>query len=296
MKFPSKINQLIIERTFDLSTVHNLYLTLLEGVRHNFGGNLKRRPGGHYEASPELFLALRKVLAQVVDQHFPSSSMNAADLIAIALFRTAVLFRLPDNSRREQISRFRDLLAELRRPKRGGFHKLVGFPISRNAVFSFQPSLNRDKAENRAGTDYSKVTISFMCGLERGGTEPFLVVGISGDPVRDLARALFGENYKPTRLAGQKQARNLWLAILDKLYVMTATKNPKGGRPAEKYVVEGTFLRDICGLSWTESATEVCPQNHVHSRDCKERLRKAVEQLKRRRRRKVSAQSLSEHP
>ncbi len=291
MKLPSEINQLITERTFDLSTVHNRYLTLFEGIRQNLGDNLKRRPGGHYEASPELFLALQQRLRQVVDQHPPSSSMNAADLIAIALFRTAVVFRVPNNSRREQISRFRYLLAGLRRQRRGNFEKLVGFPIWREKVFSFQSRPNRDIAENRTESHNSELKVGFSCGLERGGTDPFLSVEISGDPVRDLARTVFGENNKLTRLAGQKEARKLWLAVLDKFYVMTGTKNPKGGRPTEKYVVEGAFLRDICGLSWTESAAEVCPLNHRHGRDCGERIRKAVEQLKRRRIRKVSAQS-----
>jgi hypothetical protein len=284
VKFPRQINRLITGRTFDLSTVHRQYLTLFEGVRHSLADNLKRRPGGHYEASPELFLALQQLLRQVADQHFTDASINAADLIAIALIRSAVLFRLPNNSRPEQLSRFRHLLATLRRQERGGFHKLVGFPIWRDDVFSFQ-----------SRTHKSELKLGFICGMERGGTEPFLAVEISGDPVRDLGRTLFGENNKLTRLAGQKEARKLWLAVLNKLYVMTGTISPKGGRPKEKYVVEGAFLKNICGLSWAESAAEVCPLNHKHNRDCGERLRKGVEQLNRRRTRKTSAQ-LTEHP
>ena len=209
VKLPSEINQLITERTLDLSTIHNRYLTLLEGIRQNLGDHLKRRPGGRYEASPELFLALQQHLQQVVDQHSPSSSMNAADLVAIALFRTAVLFRVPRHSRREQISRFRGLLAKLRRQERGGFDKLAGFPIWREDVFSFQSSPNRVQAESRTGTGSSELKVGFSCGLERGGTDPSLTVEISGDPVRDLSGAVFGENNKLTRLAGQKEARKL---------------------------------------------------------------------------------------
>jgi hypothetical protein len=215
----------------------------------------------NYRASSEFFDAFLKRLSEVKKHRTPGT--NDADLVALALFRASALFRRPE----KPISCFREMLRSS--PK--GLAQIIGPAPIRKGVFDFVSTKGSHK-----------LSLRFACGLE-GGDEPWVALEIQGEPARAFAMALYDAYETGTRKDARQAVKRFWSFVLEMLYVLTGTKNAKGGRPTERHVSEAHFLRHICGLGWSAIARELCQsQNCDHGARCQERFRKAVEQYRRR--------------
>ncbi len=227
------------------------------------------RPRDRYELGQHFFPVFLKRLQEVIAQHHGCPEMNNADFIAMALLRAAFPFET-----------FRAFQGSSRLPE--VLQKFVGFPLTKKARFEYEAGGSTSRAPTFGQSTRSTILVRATCGRGKKAPE-ILHLRIRGKPVRLLTKNFLPpRDHREDRLV-RAEARLVFDAICREIGKMVGATQGRGGRPTEDHLRQAAFLRDVYGFSWRQIATLVCPEEHRHNAGCKERLRKGVEQVKRRR-------------
>ena len=262
-RLPVEIRRYIKGKVVDLSASSPYYRKHARTVIGRLDDVLTKKDSDRYVLHASFFSFFMDVLCLEVDLHYDLPYINAGDFPAYALFDAGRLFKRVTFTEEEvDVEESDNYLWPHARPISEAWARLgnVNVPMNRSYNFS-DPRM--------------------MMGLrwERDRQAlPKLTIEIKGEPVCLLMKAKQSLQNPVEQLAAQKEAKVIWIALLNKLSLWAEITRVERGRPG-KGGRRAAFLHDQKGLSWVRVAKKLCPIRHEHDRKCGDNFRSQAEQF-----------------
>lgn len=262
----------------DVSTASEYYRRHWETVLPRVRGQLRERNRFHYELNKQFFHFFIGHLREVIVQHYGRSEMGAGDFVANALYRAGWLFGMPKKPAFDRLETIR--LWPVSRPVSEAWKNLGSLAIPGGSWVTLEdPGSGCELRLPQPGRfDHPRIGINITWAQDKKEL-PKVTIEIEGEPVCTLMRARYELEDPYERREVRKKAKRTWDSLIKQLYAMVGVGHLKRGRPQEHRIGRAAYLKYHRRLTWREVAQELCPENHAHTKDCRERFQRGVDQL-----------------